>query len=602
MTYPVPETRSSRRDRGAYFTPQRVVWYIVRHTLGPLLDTANPDRPPRILEPACGAGVFLVEAYRYLLAWLLECYQKAPDRYAAGPEPILEKTKAGEWRLTGKERNRILFASLFGVDQDQNCVQAAKAALAKEAADGDLGQADALVTRLEANIRCGDALIGPDFPASENKYQAASPFSWNDAFPDVLNSPNSGFDAILGNPPYVNIRVLTKSRGEAVKDYLKSHYRCARGAYDLYVLFVEKAADLVRTGGMCGLIIPNKIATMDYARPCRSLLLETSTVTRITDVSQCGAFPDAGVYPYIIIWKKQRPARRHRIPVVHAGSTDDLTRDRTTLHVCQSELSAETGLTIHGSLNVETRTTTRPLGEIAELHSGTTGFAASKVAADLRERSVHRKTAAFEFIVSGNIDRYVVRPGNVRFMKQDFARPVLPVHASCLTDRKRKLFRERKIVIAGMTRRLEAAYDAGGLALGVQVYAVARPAEDPRYLLALLNSKLLSYLFRIRFQAKQLAGRYLAINKGPLERLPIRIIEPSDKRGCSRQKRLVELAEVMNEVLLGQPPSDSGGIEEKRIAKQAESIDREIDRIVYRLYRLTDREIETVESAFADKP
>lgn len=598
MTYPVPKTRSSRRARGAYFTPERVVRYIVRHTLAPLLGAASLDRPPRILEPACGDGVFLVEAYRYLLAWFLECYQKAPESHAVGPKRRLEKTEADGWRLTFAERKRILFASLFGLDQDANCVEAAKSALAKAAIDGDLGRIDSLVTRLEANIRCGDALIGADYRAKKGEHGATSPFSWEDAFRDVLSSTNNGFDAIIGNPPYVNIRILTKSRGNEVKDYLKSHYRCAHGSYDLYVLFLEKASQLLRPSGMCGLIVPNKIATADYARPCRSLLLERNTVARITDVSQCGAFTDAGVYPYIIIWKNQCPSRRHRIAVFHAGSTDDLVHDRTTLHVRQADLSAETGLTIHGSLDVESRTTTRPLGEIAELHSGTTGFAASRVAADLREHSVRRSKDRFDFIVSGNIDRYVVRLGDVRFMKRDFARPVLPAKSTCITDRKRELFRGPKIVIAGMTRRLEAAYDPSGLALGVQVYAVAKPAEDHRYLLALLNSRLLSYLFRIRFQARHLAGRYLAINKGPLERLPIRIVESSDRRDGGRQKRLVELAEAMQEMSLERRLRNSEANEQGRISGQLESMDREIDWIVYQLYRLTDREIETVESAF----
>lgn len=598
MTRPVSRTRFSRRAQGAYFTPEPIVRYIVRHTLAPLLRAANPDRPPTILEPACGEGVFLVEAYRFLAAWLVECYQESPDRYATGPKRRLEKSQAGEWRLTIEERKRILFASLFGLDQDANSVKAAKSVLAEVVVNGDPKEMDSLATRLGSNIRCGDALIGPDFQAEKEAHRATGPFSWDDAFPDVLKSPANGFDAIIGNPPYVNIRVLTKSTGKAIKDYLKSHYRCANGSYDLYVLFVEKAFQLLRTGGRCGLIIPNKIATMDYARPCRSLLLDRTTLMRITDVSQCGAFPDAGVYPYIITWTKQRPNKRHRIAVFHAASTDDLIDDRTTRHVRQSELSAEMGLTIHGSLNVETRTRTRPLGEIAEVHSGTTGFVASKVAADLRERSTYRSKKRFDFIVSGNIDRYVVRPGDVRFMKRDFTSPVLPANAACLTDRKRELFRDRKIVVAGMTRRLEAAYDSGGLALGVQVYAVAEPDEDPHYLLALLNSRLLSYLFRIRFQAKQLAGRYLAINKGPLERLPIRIVGAADTRDRSLQRRLVVLAEAMQKMSIERPVRNSNRADQESVSDQLESMDSEIDRIVYELYRLTDREIETVESAF----
>lgn len=593
MASPVTKSRTSRRAAGAYFTPDPVVRYIVRHTLAPLLQDASPDRPPRILEPACGEGVFLVEAYRYLLEWLLARYQRE-----SGHGRCLERGNSGEWRLTFEERKRILFASLFGVDQDISYVQAAKYALAQAAADGDQQRTDSLTRQLDANIHCGDALIGPDFQAERGRVEATNPFSWEDAFGHFLKPPNEGFDAIIGNPPYVNVRILTKSRGKVVKDYLKSRYRCAYGSYDLYVLFLEKAHELLRPGGMCGLIVPNKIAAMDYARPCRSLLLERTILTRITDVSQCGAFRNVGVYPYVVIWKKGHPNGRHHIDVFHAGSTDELAGDRTTLRVSQAELSAEAGLSIHGSLNVESRATTRPLGEIAELHSGTTGFAASKVAADLRERSADQGEDCFDFIVSGNIDRYVIQLGDVRFMKRDFARPVLPRQSNCLSLRKRELFRDPKIVVAGMTRRLEAAYHPGGLALGVQVYAVAKPAEDSGYLLALLNSRLLSYLFRIRFQAKHLAGDYLAINKGPLGRLPIRIIDPANERERRRQQRLVELAEAMQDRSAGRSLRKSELMEHETASKQLESMDREIDRIVYQLYGLTDHEIQTVESDF----
>ena len=61
--------------------------------------------------------------------------------------------------------------------------------------------------------------------------------------------------------------------------------------------------------------------------------------------------------------------------------------------------------------------------------------------------------------------------------------------------------------------------------------------DNPLYLLGVLNSRLLSYLFRIRFQAKHLAGGFLAINKGQLAKLPIRVIDSSvaeEEEGTTR--------------------------------------------------------------------
>ena len=155
-----------------------------------------------------------------------------------------------------------------------------------------------------------------------------------------------------------------------------------------------------------------------------------------------------------------------------------------------------------------------------------------------------------------------------------------------MTADKRKLFAGPKIVIAGMSRRLEAAWDSTGLALGVQVFAASKIQVDPFYLLALLNSKLLSYLFATRFAAKRLAGGYLAINKGQLAKLPI-VVGTGAPTKCvgvpSFERRLAELARSLTEQARRQPHED------------------EADKLIYQLYRLTGAEIARVEAHFSEQ-
>ena len=122
-----------------------------------------------------------------------------------------------------------------------------------------------LADRLAATLRCGDALLDAD-SVPDSTPPVTPPVAWNRAFPAVFQRQNPGFDVVLGNPPYVNIRVLTRSRGPAVKRYFQQRYRSASGSYDLYVLFMERAFQLLREGGRCGMIVPNKIAALDYAR------------------------------------------------------------------------------------------------------------------------------------------------------------------------------------------------------------------------------------------------------------------------------------------------------------------------------------------------
>lgn len=585
-----------QKAHGVYYTPRPLVRYVVQRTLAPLLEAATPlRRAVRLLDPACGDGAFLTEAYRFLLE-----HQLCPH---------------DGWR----QRRRLLLKQIYGLDIDGAAVEAARQHLARmaavEAGVGDdphtAGRVARLLRRLRANLQCRDALLGHGGGPGERSAPAGleniRPYAWREAFPEVFRQRESGFDAILGNPPFVNIRLLSRSRGDAVKQYLRQRYRCAFRAYDLYVLFLELAFELLRPGGRCGMIVPNKIGTLDYALPCRSLLLERTALCEILDLSEVRAFPRAGVYPYVLIWEKGGAAAGHRVSVARCAGLSRILRPGPVRRILQRSLSAEGGFPLDGCLDVERRAPTVRLGDCADLRSGTTGFLAQDIAGWLVERDKRGSNACFEFIVSGNIDRYTICRRGVRFMHRAFRRPCLPADCPCLSRGKRELFRGPKIVLAGMVRRLEAAWDAGGLSLGVQVYAIARP-QDPWFLLGLLNSKLFSFLFRSRFSAKSLAGGYLAVNKGQLAQLPVRVLPPREGGDLRRHDRMVELVQQVVEARRGAAdipvagsrsgsPPDSGKARGKALFVAR---DREIDGLVYELYRLTDEEVRRVEAAVAE--
>ncbi len=363
----------------------------------------------------------------------------------------------------------------------------------------------------------------------------------------------------------------------------------------MYVLFLEKAFELLRGGGTCGMIVPNKIAALDYAMTCRGMLLEQTTLMHITDVARLGLFPTASVYPYILTWKKEVPSPDHMVAIHHPSSESELQSPQPAIEVHQSSFSPETGFRIHGELDVESRVPTQPLALRAALHSGTTGFVARQIAAALLEFPVAGDEPCFEFIVTGNIDRYSIRPGNVRYMKHRYRQPMLPMAAQELSDNKRRLFAGPKIVVAGMSRRLEAAFDPGNRALGVQVFAAADPLDDPRFLLGLLNSKLISYLFRIRFQAKCLANGYLTVNKSQLGQLPIRVVDKHDPAERSLHDQIVtgvdKITTLQADLAVADSPERSCDLQH-----QIDRIDAEIDDCVYDLYHVTQQERETAEA------
>ncbi len=488
---------AQRRARGVYYTPVEIVRLIVDLTLG---QQSSLKRPPRVLDPACGAGEFALYALERLQAQF------------------------------GKQAAR---RCVYGVDVDPRAVAITHRRLR------ELDHAFP-----EPNVFTADTLRTDRF------------------------KPGS-FDAVVGNPPYVNIRQLAKTLSRDAIERLKRRFACARGNFDLYVLFIERAIELLRPGGRCGLIVPGKWATLDYARSCRELLLKHATIEHVTDLSDTKAFAGASVFPHVLVFQKQPAASNHLVQFSSFSHCE----------IVEAPQQALQSAAIHFApmLNVEARISTRPLSEVATLSCGTAGYVAAKIGRQLRETesSTGDETEAADFITSGNIDRYAIHLGRVRYLNQTYARPRLPLNIPELTTAKRRLFRSPKIVIAGMSRRLEAAWDDRGVALGVQVFAASACQLDRFYLLALLNSKLLSYLFATRYAAKRLSGGYLAINKGQLALLPIAMPDSKDRRALQRVERLSKLSAQWND-----------------------GADVQIDRVVYELYQLTDAEIDRVEAHF----
>lgn len=374
-----------------------------------------------------------------------------------------------------------------------------------------------------------------------------------DALASEPSLPLGTFDAVLANPPYVSIRELARRHTTEYIRELRQRFQTARGNFDLYVLFVERCLAWLRPGGRCGLIVPNKWATLDYARPCRELLAEQATIDQVVDLSAHRVFREASVYPHLMVFTK-------RI-------------------VSQRGLPAGDAIVYGSSLLVESQVPTQPLGSLVRLSCGTPGYVAAKIGSLLSEAET-APSPALPFITSGNIDRYAIRTGNVRYQGRLWREPVLVDDGSTVTKRQRQLFSSPKIVIAGLTRRLEATWDSRGLALGVQVFAATEFQVDPFYLLALLNSKLLSYLFRTRFAAKRLGGGYLAVNKGQLVKLPMAV--GWDPHSLRTREQLATLARALT-------ASQSF---------EGHDTDAEIDRLVYQLYRLRPSQIAAVEEHF----
>ena len=233
------------KAHGVYYMPTYVVDYIVGKTIGDLLADKSPKQASklRVLDPACGSGSFLLIAYQFLMNWHRDRYIKdGPEKH----QKELFQIQGGDWRLTTKEKKRILLNNIYGVDIDSQAVEVTELSLLLKVLEGENDQTlgtnlrlfhERALPDLGSNIKCGVSLIGSDFYKNQQLYLTddeeryrVNAFDWQNEYAAIMGA--GGFDAIIGNPPYI----FTRSKGieEEQKGYFYGRYKHQSGQLNIF--------------------------------------------------------------------------------------------------------------------------------------------------------------------------------------------------------------------------------------------------------------------------------------------------------------------------------------------------------------------------------
>ncbi|MCZ9851231.1 Eco57I restriction-modification methylase domain-containing protein [Brachyspira hyodysenteriae] len=301
-----------RKAGGVYYTPEYIVDYIVANTVGEAIKGKKPEEIAniKILDPACGSGSFLLGAYKYLLNYHIEYYNKIKDRakFKGSKEDVIKEN--GD--LTIWIKKQILRNNIFGVDIDSNAVEVTKLSLLMKCLEGespasiqnnqDLFNERALPS-LEDNIKCGNSLIGNDFYEShldldDDTLYKINCFDWNSKFRDIMKA--GGFDVVIGNPPYVQIQGMEK---ELKEGYKEANYKNYISTGDIYQLFFEKGLDVLKVGGIVGMITSNKWMRAGYGAVTRDYFYRNANVNGVVDLGG-GRFKGATVDTSIMLYSK----------------------------------------------------------------------------------------------------------------------------------------------------------------------------------------------------------------------------------------------------------------------------------------------------------
>lgn len=251
---------------------------------------------------------------------LMGVFDSKPKRVRETPEALIKAgaspaviAKAREDTLAFDRVNALLavFEGGFG---DPVEVAAGRIAVAdpEMRARFDQGGEEATQASLLPAIRPDDRrrLLADILVRDARARAAAGRFlHWEIAFPGVWSNVTSvgragGFDAVIGNPPYVRQEEIS-----AMKPALKKAYASFAGMADLYVYFYEQGLKLLRPGGRMGYVVTNKWLKAGYAEGLRRLFVEDAWVEFLADFGHAKRFfPDADVFPSVIVVRKPNEA------------------------------------------------------------------------------------------------------------------------------------------------------------------------------------------------------------------------------------------------------------------------------------------------------
>ena len=285
---------SKRKKDGVFYTPKYITNYIIDNTVGKIcqqkrkelkideksieiefLEQPNPQKRNKkitkqlknnfqeyrewllqitICDPACGSGAFLNQT----LEFLIQKHQQLAE---------IEMKMLGKTIIDTDLEKKILENNIFGVDINQESVEIAKLSLWLRTA-----QKGKKLTSLNQNIKVGNSLIEDKKIANEKAFQ------WKKEFKEVFEK--GGFDVIVGNPPYLRIQGL-KDAYPKLTDFYQNNFDSATGNYDIYVLFIEKAFQLIHSKGQVSFILPHKFLISEFGEGIRKFLAEKKAVDSI---------------------------------------------------------------------------------------------------------------------------------------------------------------------------------------------------------------------------------------------------------------------------------------------------------------------------------
>jgi hypothetical protein len=311
------------KTNGAISTPQFLVQDLLKRTIlkeklveqgyEGLLNT-------KILDFACGSGIFLIEAFDYLQDIIVDYYTQNPlTDYSSF---FFQNTNTTTLTIEGKKR--LISNCIYGVDIDPEAVEVAKMSLSLKVVDSseyyenyqEIGIfGSQILNNIGNNVKCGNTLVSTDVSkkyhqilSNQDELFRTNAFDYNstNGFSEIFDS-KGGFDYIIGNPPYVEVKNYNIEY-PVMHQYLKDEYQTTKnGKIDLAVAFMERAISILNDTGKLGLIVQRRFFKTDYGKKFREYITSEQFLSQVIEFESSKIFPNRITYIATFIIDKSKP-------------------------------------------------------------------------------------------------------------------------------------------------------------------------------------------------------------------------------------------------------------------------------------------------------
>ena len=555
--------KTKRKKDGVFYTPTYITKYIVAHTVGALCREKETELGLNdekrltlkgvetyrewlltltVIDPACGSGAFLNEVLDFFIA-----EHRHIDELEANVKGTLIDFK--------DYSDQILSNNIFGVDINEESVEIAQLSLWLHTAK--VGRK--LVT-LHKNIQCGNSLI------SDPKVAGDKAFDWKKAFPTVFE--NGGFDVVLGNPPY--------GAELSEKEYLKKKYpNTSFGQIDSYKYFVELGTIILSKKGTLGFIMPDSYLEKDYFKDLRTLCCETFKRVRNIKLGD-NVFSDVNLPTAIFIGQSSSEKKFEYKDIANSKNEIDKIRELTDINGFIYQIP-DYSKTFVAKLELIKRNGCINLIEAYEQVMGVKVYQVGKgkpkqTNFEIENNIFISKTQNEKFnypFISQGIQRYSYEPTGEYIQ-----------YGECLAEpRKLEYFKGEKLIIREIVNpSIYATYISyPAVVKNIAAVVIAKSEEyNLKYLLALLNSKLLTY-YIFEESAKSSNKTYPSFTSNIVKNIPIKAISKKAQQPfidkaetmLKNQKEVQDLNKKFEKRLNG----DFKGVKMNKIMEQWHSLD-----------------------------